>query len=487
MNIPDKVKEKLLRVPDEPGCYLMRDRQGRIIYVGKAASLRKRVQSYFRDATLHRADPKLRGLIKSVHDLDFIVVRNEAEALLTEGRLIKEYKPRYNIDFRDDKRFLLLRAEPDAPFPQFTLCRIQRQDHAVYFGPYASSPAARATLDFVEKKFGLRKCTPRIPDEAAYRHCINDIIRFCLAPCIGKVTKEEYRARFEEACAFLNGERPQYLKEVRGKMEEAGAKREFEKAAAFRDTLFLLTATVKQRARVVATPEMKREEGRAGVEDLQKLLELEHTPHVIEGYDISSISGTFAVASMVCSVDGIPQKNRYRRFRIKTVEGSDDPGMMAEVIRRRFSRLVAEGGQTPDLVLVDGGITQWRAARTELGKLGLERVPAAGLAKRFEEIYWRDEGTPLVLPADSAALKVLQRLRDEAHRFAQAYHLKLRGRRIRESVLDEIPGVGPSKKKALLARFGSVRQMAKAPEEQIASVSGIGYELARKIVEGLKG
>lgn len=487
MNLPDKVRKKLHDIPDEPGCYLMRDRQGRIIYVGKAASLRKRVQSYFRDATLLRGDPKLRGLVKSVHDLDFIILRNEAEALLTEGRLIKEYKPRYNIDFRDDKRFLLLRAEPDAPFPQFTLCRIQRQDHAVHFGPYASSAAARATLDFIEKRFGLRKCTRRFPDEAAYRHCINDIIRYCSAPCIGKVSELEYHERFEEACAFLNGERPAYLKEVRERMEEAGAKQEFEKAAAFRDVLFFLTATTKQKARVAATPEMKREEGRAGVEQLKALLELEHTPHVIEGYDISNISGTFAVAGMVCSVDGIPQKNRYRRFRIKTVEGSDDPGMMAEVIRRRFSRLAAEGGKFPDLVLVDGGLTQWKAARTELGKLGLERVPAAGLAKRFEEIYWKEEGAPLDLPADSAALKVLQRLRDEAHRFAQAYHLKLRGRRIRDSVLDEIPGVGPSKKKALLERFGSVRQMAKASEEQIASVPGIGYELARAIVEGLRG
>jgi excinuclease ABC subunit C len=486
MNLPEKVRKKLQDIPDKPGCYLMRDRQGRIIYVGKAASLRKRVQSYFREATLRHADPKLRGLIKSVYDLEFIVLHNEAEALLTEGRLIKEYKPRYNVDFRDDKRFLLLRAESNQPFPSFKLCRIRRQDQAFYFGPYASSAAARATLDFIEKKFGLRKCTPQIPNQETYRHCINDIVRYCSAPCMGKVTESEYRARFEEVCAFLSGERPQYLKEVRERMEEAAASRDFERAAALRDTYFLLMATVKQRARVASTPEMKKEEGLAGVAELQRLLNLERPPRLIEGYDIANISGTFSVASMVSAVDGIPQKNRYRRFRIKTVEGIDDPAMMAEVVRRRYSRLAAEGGGWPDLLLVDGGITQLRAARAELGKLGLGHIPVAGLAKRFEEIYWQEEGAPLSLPGNSEALKVLQRLRDEAHRFAQAYHLQLRNKRIKESVLDEIPGIGPNKKRELLRHFGSVRRMARATEEEIAAVPGIGYELAREITHALR-
>lgn len=521
MNLPDKVRKKLQNIPDEPGCYLMRDRQGRIIYVGKAASLRKRVLSYFRDSTLAHGDPKLRGLIKSVCDIEHIVLRNEAEALLTEARLIKEYKPRYNVDFRDDKRFLLLRAEPGEPFPVFKLCRIQRDDKALYFGPYASSAAARAALDFVEKRFGLRKCAPQIPDRDTYRHCLNDIIRYCSAPCIGKASPAEYRARFEEACAFLGGERPQYLKEVRERMVEAAAKRDFEKAAALRDTLFRLTEATRQKARVASTPEMKKEEGKAGVAELQSLLKMDHPPHIIEGYDISNISGTYAVAGMVCSVAGIPQKQRYRRFRIKTIEGSDDPGMMAEVIRRRFGRLTAEKGELPDLVLVDGGITQLNAARRELDQLGLGRIPAAGLAKRYEEVYppspvpawgsgrdeqcrepegtskgldspasaglrWNASDTPLRLPAESPALKVLQRLRDEAHRFAQAYHLKLRGRLIRDSVLDEVEGIGPAKKRLLLEHFGSVRRLAGATEEQIAVVPGIGYELAREIVSRLK-
>ena len=495
MDLPARVKKKFSELPDKPGCYMMRDRRGLIIYVGKAASLRKRVQSYFRQATFRSASPQLRGLIRSVWDVDWIVVRNEAEAVLTEGRLIKEYRPRYNVSFRDDKRFLLLRADPGQPFPQLKLCRIQRSDGALYFGPYASSAAARATLDFAEKKFGLRKCAPRVPSEETYKHCINDIVRYCSAPCIGKVTQEEYHVGFEETCAFLRGERPQYLKELRVKMEEASDQMAFERAAALRDTLLLLDSAVKQRARIASTPEMKKQEAKAGVQELQMVLQIGHIPHTIEAYDVSNISGTYSAASMVCFVDGMPHRNRYRHFRIKSVEGVNDPGMMAEVVRRQFSRLMGEtdsthlrgSGRFPDLVLVDGGITQLRAARAELKQLGLDNIPVAGLAKRFEELYWKNSGPPIRLGKDSRALKVLQRLRDEAHRFALTYHRHLRSQRIKESVLDDIPGIGSKRKRLLLEYFGSVRQLAKATEDEITEVPGIGPELARTIREKFVG
>lgn len=486
MNLPDKVVSKLRELPDKPGCYMMRDKRGRIIYVGKATSLRKRVQWYFRKATRRGADPKLRGLIKSIHDLDCIVVRNEAEAILTEGRLIKDYKPRYNVTFKDDKRFLLLRADTSAPVPRFAVRRIRRDDGASYFGPYVSSQAARATLDFVEKKYGLRKCSPRIPDRETYRHCINDIVRFCSAPCIGKVSADEYRGRFEEACAFLRGERPEVLKEVAKCMEEAASGMRFEKAAVLRDTLLNLHSIIRQRARVAATPEIRAKEAMKGVEELRKHLGLENLPRVIEGYDISNISGTYAVASMVCSVDGLPKRNRYRRFRIRTVSGIDDPAMMAEVLDRRFSRLREEAGTPPDFVIVDGGSAQLRAARAVLDKLGFGDVPCAGLAKRFEEIWWKDGGRPIRLPKDSPALNVLRQLRDEAHRFALTYHRRLRNRKIRESVLDDVPGVGDKRKQLLLNHFGSVRRLQKATQEEIAAVPGIGEELARAIHDALQ-
>ncbi len=480
MNLPDKLKAKLRDLPDKPGCYLMRNRYGRIIYVGKAASLRQRVRSYFHRATRHSADVRLRGLINSIADLDVIVLRNEADALLTESRLIKDYHPRYNALLKDDKRYPLLSVDLRQPFPRFKLCRFERPDGAAYFGPYAHSRAARTALEFIEKRFGLRKCLPAVPGPADHRHCLNDIVRFCSAPCIGKATPAEYRARVDEACAFLSGKRPAVLKEVEAVMAEAAKSLNFEKAAALRDTLRDLRAAIRERARVARSPVSRLAGGLAGAEALRALLGLERTPGLIEAFDISSISGTLAVGSLVAAADGAPCPARYRRFRVKTAEVQDDAGMMAEVIRRRFTRLRREGGNLPDLVLVDGGAIQLQAARRELDALGLAALPAAGLAKRLEEIYWRrgDRLEVLRLPPDSPALKVLQALRDEAHRFALTYHRLLRARRIRESVLDDIPGIGPRRKRQLLQRFGSVAGLARAPESEIAAAPGIGPELA---------
>jgi len=481
MQLPETVKAKLKALPDKPGCYLMRDRNGRIIYVGKAVSLRKRVQSYFRDATLKSASPKLRGLVRSVHDIDIIVVHNEAAALLTEGELIKTYRPRYNVAFKDDKRFPLLRADPRAPFPRFDLVRIRRDDGAVYFGPYASSNAARSTLDFVEKHFGIRKCAPAVPDASSYKHCNNDIIRFCSAPCIGRISAEDYRRRFEEACEFLRGRRPELLTEIRRQMQDAAAALDFERAAGLRDTLLMLDRAIRQHARVAPTPRMRKDAALEGIEALRQVLHLPTLPRVIEAFDISTISGTFAVASMVCAVDGLPAPNRYRRFRIRTVSGSNDPAMMAEVIQRRVRGLQEAGDPFPDLILVDGGITQLNAARASLAERGASAIPTAGLAKRYEEIYTGEKVPPLLLPADSPALNVLRRLRDEAHRFAITYHRQLRNQRIRESALDGIPGIGEKRKQQLLQHFGSVRRLTAATPEAIAALPGIGPVLARTI------
>jgi excinuclease ABC subunit C len=485
MNIPETVKEKLRLLPDKPGCYLMRDARGRIIYVGKAISLRKRVMSYFRDASLRRGSPKLRGMVRSVGDLEVIVLRNEAEALLTEGRLIKEYKPRYNVSFRDDKRFPLLSADPDEPLPRFRLMRLQRHDNRRYFGPYTSSAAARAALDFVEKNFGLRKCKPRTPNAETYRHCLNDIVRFCSAPCVERIAPADYRIRFEEACSFLRGERPADLQPLREAMQNAAAEMNFERAAALRDSLFLLQAAVRRQARVASTPAMRKHDADAGIAELQDALGLPSLPRTIEGYDISTISGTLSVASMVCAVDGLPARTRYRRFRIRTVEGMDDPAMMAEVIGRRFERAQEERTPLPDLVMVDGGATQVKAASAELARLAVRGVEVAGLAKRFEEIHRPGLESPIRLPKDSRALHVLQRLRDEAHRFALAYHQRLRTRRLQDSVLDDIPGIGAHRRAQLLQRFGSVRRLSAAAPDDVAAVPGIGRAMATLILQSL--
>ncbi len=480
MPLPDAIREKLAGLPDAPGVYLMRDRGGRVIYVGKAASLRKRVRSYFRPGALRRADPKLRGLVHAARDLEIVPLRNEAEAILFEGRLIKEYRPRYNVDFRDDKRFLLLRVDPREPFPRFDLCRIAREDGRLYFGPYASSAAARAALEFLDRRFGLRRCRPRLPGPVDHRHCLNDILRFCTAPCIGRIDGAAYGARVAEACAFLRGERPALLREVQAAMREAAAAQRFEQAAALRDTLRLLQDVVRQRVRARLPRAAPDAAPAAGLAALREALALPTPPETIEAYDISNISGTFAVGSMVCAVGGVPRPARYRRFRIRTVEGADDPAMMAEVLRRRFERRGQAGWAPPDLVLVDGGLAQVRAARREADRLGLGALPVVGLAKRFEELHAGPPGAERVLklPPGSPALRVLQRLRDEAHRFALAYHRHLRARRIRESALDEVEGIGPRRKQALLRAFGSVDRLRRAEVAEIATVPGIGPALA---------
>ena len=484
MQWPENIRTKLKNLPDKPGVYLMRGREGAIIYVGKAASLRKRVQSYFRESTLRKAEPKVRGLIRSITDFDVLVLKSEAEALLTEGKLIKEYKPRYNTMFKDDKRFPLLRVYLNKPFPKFELCRIRKSDAGTYFGPYTSGLAARAALEFVEKRFGIRQCRPTRPDADTYKHCNNDIIRDCAAPCIGQVTPDEYRERVETACAFLRGERPEFIREIRAQMKEASAEQRFEDAAALRDMMLLLHRAVKERALVRKTDKMKTSEAKAGIKELGEQLGLKKPPRVIECFDISNISGTYAVASMVAAVDGVPTPQRYRRFRIKTVEGSDDPRMMAEAVKRRYSRLQKESSAFPDLLVVDGGITQLRAAREVLIELGIN-LPSVGLAKQFEELV-RDDKPTLRLPKDSVARAVVTGLRDEAHRFAISYHRTLRNRRIRESALDEIPTIGKKTKERLLNHFGSFVRLRKVSLKELQAAPGIGPKTASLIHEALK-
>jgi excinuclease ABC subunit C len=485
MSVSKILREKLSALPDKPGCYLMRDRKGTIIYVGKAVSLRRRVQSYFRPATLRDAPPKLRSMINCVADLEVITVRNETEALLTESTLIKQYRPRFNIVLRDDKRYLALRADPHDPVPRLTTCRIVRDDNALYFGPFPSAAVVRSVLDFTEKRYGLRKCKPIRPDAETYRHCINDIIRFCSAPCVGRVTPEEYRARFDEACAFLRGERLGVIEEVKAQMQAAAESHDYEKAAALRDTWIALREMVKRRVRVTATPAMHAADALAGIRELGRLIGLPAAPALIEGFDISNLFGTYSVASMVASVNGLPDRRLYRRFRIRTVEGADDPRSMAEVIGRRYARQRDESKTLPGLILIDGGVTQLRAARGALAALGLSHVPAVGLAKEMEEIVLDDGRPSLLLPRESDALRVLTRLRDEAHRFAIDYHRRLRGRLIRESALDEIPGIGPAKKAALLTRFGSVYRLSRAALADIESVPGIDRTLAEAILRAV--
>ena len=464
----------------------MRDRRGVIIYVGKAKSLRKRVLSYFRPGARHA--PKVLSMVESVFDLEFMTVRNEAEALLTEASLIKKHKPHFNILMRDDKRYLALRADAAAEWPRFTCCRIVRDDGAMYFGPFPSSPVVRTAKDFVEKRYGIRECDAIRPDEETHRHCLADVIRTCSAPCLGRVSAEEYRARFDEACAFLNGERPGVIGEVAEKMREAAATGDYERAAKLRDTVFALKEMTKAHF-VRKTPKMREDDARRGIEELAAAIGLSAPPKIIECVDISNLFGQHSVASLVVARDGIPDGRYYRRFRIRTVAGADDPRSMAEVVRRRYAPESSLLGTSPraDLFVCDGGITQLRAARGVFAELGISDIPTIGLAERQEEIVLDDGRDNILLARDSQALFVLTRLRDEAHRFAITHHRKLRDRSIRESVLDEVPGIGEAKKLKLLSRFKSIYGIAKASAEEIAAAAGVNAVTAAEVLKAAAG
>ncbi|MEZ5326766.1 MAG: excinuclease ABC subunit UvrC [Verrucomicrobiales bacterium] len=521
---PD-LHKKLHEVPHKPGVYLMRDRLNRIIYVGKAKSLRKRLSSYFTPARSKMADLKTRALIKSIWDFEIHTVRNEAESLLLEGKLIKEYRPKYNISFRDDKRFLLVKVHLEEPWPRFQLARMRKEDGARYFGPFAHSGALRTTINWMNREFGLRSCRPMRPGEHDYKHCNDDIIKNCTAPCINKIDRTEYLKRVEKACNFLDGQSKETVVALEQEMQHAAAKLDFERAAELRDMLDSFRKTL--------TPKRKFNRGRGvrsainpveDVKELQEVLRMDTLPAIMECFDISNISTTHCVASMVRFKNGEPDNQNYRRYRIKTVNGQNDFASMAEVVRRRYSRILLEAREAdpetaeasqenpldalrrigdslegrrrgtgsrrfvrlPDLVIVDGGKGQLSSAMGELRRLGLQELPLIGLAKEFEEIYRPGVSEPLILPHEMGALRLLQRIRDEAHRFANGYHQLLMKRRIDESVLDDCPGVSQNRKQVLLKAFGSVARLRKKSAEELAAVSGISDKLALEIVQFLK-
>ncbi|MGA2173836.1 MAG: excinuclease ABC subunit UvrC [Verrucomicrobiota bacterium] len=493
MPAAEQIRTKVSQLPHKPGVYLMKDRFGTVIYVGKARDLRQRVGSYFQASRRRGWDLKFNALVDAIHDLDTYTVRTEPEALLLEGKLIKEYQPRYNISFRDDKRFLLIKVNLNDPIPRFLLARVRQEDGARYFGPFVHAASARHTLTLARRKFNLRGCRPFTPGAEDYKHCLDGHLRYCTAPCIGNISQEDYRRQVEAACEFLAGQTGEMERELEEQMKKAAAAEDFEKAAQYRDALDDLRRTTEKPRKFPRIPYTLPValDPRRDLAELAGALDLPASPARIEGFDISNISGTFAVASLVAFRDGKPDRSNYRRFRIKTVAGQDDFASMAEAVRRRYARVLREekaacAAGPPDLIVIDGGKGQLNAAREELAKLGLAGVAIIGLAKEFEEIHRPGVSEPLRLSQDSGALKLLQRVRDESHRFANTYNAQLRLKKLSESILDEFPGIGQQRKAALLKKFGSVQRLRLATVEAIAAVPGFGGKAAlelRKFLE----
>jgi excinuclease ABC subunit C len=630
-------------IPDSPGVYRFRDATGRVVYVGKAKSLRSRLSSYFQDiANLH---PRTQQMVQTAAVVDWTVVSTEVEALQLEYSWIKEFDPRFNVRYRDDKSYPWLAVTLDEAYPRAQVMRGAKRKGVKYFGPYAHAWAIRETLDALMRVFPMRTCSAGVFKRAGQvgRPCLLGYIGKCSAPCVGRVDEAQHREIVEDFVDFMSGQTQKFVRRLEREMRAASAAQEYERAARLRDDIGALTRAMEKQAvvlgdgtdadvvafaqdeleaavqvfyvrngrvrgqrgwvvdkveeigtpglveqfltqayldsgsadsevpREVLVPELpedpnvvaellelvrgskvslrvpQRGDKRALLEtvernakesftrhklkrstdltsrsialrELQEALGLSQAPLRIECYDVSNLQGTDVVASMVVAEDGLPRKSEYRRFAIRAVEGQDDVASIREVITRRFRRYLEERidigdligdvddpadtshrpidpatgrprkfAYPPQLVVVDGGAPQVAAAAAAMRELGVEDVALCGLAKRLEEVWLPDRSEPVILPRTSEALYLLQRVRDEAHRFAITYHRQKRSASMTQSLLDGVPGLGETRRKAVLRHFGSVKRLRAATVEEIAEVPGVGRRTAEAVHVALRG
>ena len=607
------VQDKLTNLPSRPGVYLMRDKGGKVIYVGKAKDLRSRVRAYF-NCPDERS--QIQFLVRRVEDLETLVTSNDKEALILENNLIKQYKPRYNIRLKDDKSYLSIKVTTQHLWPRILATRKIVKDGNRYFGPFSSAVAARETIDIIEKHFQLRNCTDHNFRNRS-RPCLQYQIKRCMAPCVLPVPEEAYREQVRQAMLFIDGKQQELIDELKQRMQAKSDALEFEAAARIRDQIQAVEKTLEKQRMVAhwgadqdifglyreggfievqvllvrqgkltdnlsysledlefpdeeivgslltqfyqgqrfipdeillpvaledrdVRQEYLSERKGKGIEilwpqrgdrrhlvqmaednakqsfserhnqekarekmlrELQAQLRLKRYPQRVECFDISTIHGAHAVGSMVTFINGEPDKNLYRHFRIRTVDpssGGDDFGMMLEVLRRRFAR-GKEEADLPDLIVVDGGKGQLAMALTAMAEIGIEGVEAVGLAKmrvqaaarsreieRLEErVFLPGQSNAVILKRNSNALFLLQRVRDEAHRFAITHHRKLRSKQTLYSALDRIPGVGGVRKRALLRAFGSVKRIEEATLEELLKVPSMNEKIAQEILQTL--
>jgi excinuclease ABC subunit C len=601
-------------IPTQPGVYLFRDGEGRVIYVGKAKSLRSRLSNYF-GPELH---PRTRAMVEAAEDVEWIVTDGEVEALHLEVNLIKQHRPRYNVRYRDDKSYPYLAITLDEEYPRARVMRGSKKKGVKYYGPFAHAYAIRDTLDLLLRTFPMRTCSQGVFDRCRRRNrpCLLFDIERCAGPCVGAVTPEQHRRIALQLCDFLDGNTKPVITRLETQMREASTRQEYELAAKMRDQLDNVRKAIERQQMVTSekeemdaigveqndleaalqvfyvrrgrvtgrkgyvvdkveeleTPQLVarflermysegeipkqvlvpvepddkevierwlsekrgsrvsvrvplRGEKRALLEtvtenarqafaqhrlkrstdfaarsrqlrELQEHIRMSEAPLRIECFDISNTGPTEAVGSMVVFEDGLPKRSDYRRFAIKWTSGPDDVGMMGEIIRRRFARFLEERSSdapprrfsySPNLVVIDGGKGQLNRAVEVMTELGVEGITTVALAKRMEEVFVPDRTDPILIPRTSEALYLLQQIRDEAHRFAITYHRSRRGKRMTQSVLDAIPGLGPGRRKRLLRTFGSVKRMREASVEELSAVPGIPLGVAEAVHRALQG
>ena len=602
------IEEKLKITPQKPGVYLLQDNRRRILYVGKAKRLRNRLRSHFKPGKLE--EPRHHRMMSRVTDFETIMTDSEVEALIMEANFIKEHRPKYNVNLKDDKSFPYVRVTGE-PYPRIFVTRKIIRDGSKYFGPYTDVGSMRQLMNAIQRIFPVRTCNLDINEESIrnkrHRVCLMYHIGRCRGPCEGLISREQYAWIVEQVVAFIEGKNDRLIQDLQKRMQLLSEKQEYEEAAVLRDQIrsvstfysrqkvvdsfeierdllavaldsplavgvvfnvrdgkiinrlqFSLTGTEEQNEAEVLSSFIKQYYLRAefipgeillsaGVEDeheftqwlkekrgksvristpkrgkkggliqlclknaqlilnelraqkeaagdwiapsvraLQKDLKLDQPPVRIEAFDNSNIQGSDPVASMVVFENGKPKKSEYRKFRIKTVRGADDFASMAEVIERRITRILKEGREMPDLILVDGGKGQLNAGLSVLKRFEISNQPIIGLAKRLEEVFLPGLPDPQMLPKTSASLRLLQRVRDEAHRSAITFHRSLRQKRAVHSMLDDIPGIGENRRKALLTAFGSVENISKASAEEIAQVRGMNMKVAELVSGALR-
>lgn len=415
--ISDKILEKIKKLPDTPGVYKFIGAGGKVIYVGKALRLKKRVSSYFRQGKAR--DSRLEMLVSEVRDIDFIRASSEAEALIYEAGLIKDHAPKFNIELKDDKSYPFLKLTVNEEYPRLFITRRRMADGAIYYGPYVDSRLLKEALSFMKKVFPLRTCR-----RFKKKVCLEFHLGQCAGPCEDKLSRDEYKVMVKQLKNFLEGRKDDLIKDLEARMKTFSKNRQYEKALNVKEKIAALTAVqqLHDRSRYPIYGEL---------DEMQNALALASMPVSIECFDISNTGGRQAVGSMVRFVAGSPKKSDYRKFRIRTVEGIDDYSMIKEVVRRRYSRLIRENRPLPDLVMIDGGKGHLSAAREVLDELGLEEMKVVSIAKEFNHLYTEDRRQAIRLSPGSRLLHLVQRIRDEAHRFAISYHRHLRSRELK--------------------------------------------------------
>jgi excinuclease ABC subunit C len=431
---PPSPAEKVRSFPQSPGVYLMKDAAGRVIYIGKAKSLRSRAGSYFRkEAAL---DPRTCELVKHIADIDFIPLDTEVDALLTENRLVKDIQPKFNKDLKDGKSFPYLQIRTREEYPRVEITRTPRRRGVRLYGPFTSVGSLRAAVQVLQRVFQFRTCALDIKSDDDrwrwFRPCLLHSIRQCTAPCNFRVGRDEYRKQVRKLVLIMEGRKAKLIREMDGQMRQASAAMQFEKAARIRDEMTALNKlALRGKADDNSQPEVFPIDPKKGLVGLKKVLGLPTVPRSIEGFDIAHLSGHDTVASLVSFLDGLPFKQGYRRFKIRTVEGVDDFASMREAVFRRFKRLADDEAVFPDILLIDGGKGQLSAAMDAFRSLGIDPPTLISLAKQEEEIFRPGQSESIRLSRHSAALRLLQYVRDEAHRFAQHYHHLLRRKNYR--------------------------------------------------------